>query len=344
VLLGADPLADFPDRALVRAALENVGFVIAVDAFTNASSRNANVFLPVTVWGEKSGSATNLEGRVQRVAQEVTPEGTPMPDWRIAGELALRFDVDFDLETVPELQDEIGNVVPAYTGIDSTLLSRARDGVVVPLAEHHDLLVLDAAALPLTDASWEPIRPGTIASEEGLASHVGTGVVESSGAGSSTTVKPGLTEVEAPAAPPEEAAALGQAARAAGAALPEVHAWDGQAEPASPEPRDAYALRLVVGRNLYDTGRATAGSLSLAPLAPDPVVLVHRADRDRIGVPDDGQVRLTSSRGTVVLPVRADPTVPQGVAFLAFDSHEPGAADLIDIESPVTDLRVETIR
>jgi NADH-quinone oxidoreductase subunit G len=344
VLLGADPLADFPDRSLVQRALENVDFVVAVDGFVSDSTRNANVLLPVSVWGEKTGTGTNLEGRVQRLSQEVTAEGTTMPDWRIASEIALRFGVDFDLESTAEIRDEIARVAPAYTGVDASLLARARDGVVVPLAEHHQELVLDASSIPLTDASWEPIRPGTLASEEGLASHLGTGVVEATGTGSSTTVKPGFTEGAVPAADPAEAAAMGEAARAAGAELPPVHTWDAQAEPAPVEPRDAYALRLVVGRKLYDGGRVTSCSPSLAPLTAEPVVLVHRADRDRIGVPDGTPVRFTSSRGTVTLPVQADAATPQGVAFLALDPREPGAADLIDLDTAVTDLRVETIR
>jgi NADH-quinone oxidoreductase subunit G len=344
VVLGADLVNDFPDRALAREALTNIDFVIALDAFVTDSNRSANVVLPVTVWGEKVGSATNLEGRVQRVSRQVSPEGTLLDDWRVAGELALRFDVDFDLELVTEVQDEIARVAPAFIGTDSVLLQRARDGVVLPLADHEEHLVLDAGALSITDASWEPIRPGTIASEEGHASNVGTGVVESTGTGSSTTVKPGLTEIEAAAAPPEEAAELARAARAAGAGLPAVHLWEAQATPVPTEPRDAYALRLVVGRKLYDGGRTTASSPSLAGLTPPTELLVHRADRERIGVADGAEVRLTSSRGTVTLPVRADKETPQGIAFLAFNPSDPGAADLIDIDAPVTDLRVETIR
>jgi len=177
-----------------------------------------------------------------------------------------------------------------------------------------------------------------------VSSHMGTGVVESSGTGSSTTVKPGLTETEAPGADPEAAAALAEAARAALVALPAVHEWDGQAAPVTTEPRDAYALRLVSGRKLYDGGSVTERSPSLTPLVSPIELLVHRVDRERIGVPDGAGVRMTSSRGTVTLPLRADDSVPQGVAFLAFGPGEPGAADLIDLDAPVTDLRVETIR
>ena len=61
VLLGADPIVDFPDGALARQAIERVGFVIAVDAFVTDSTRRADVFLPCTLWGEKTGTITNLE-------------------------------------------------------------------------------------------------------------------------------------------------------------------------------------------------------------------------------------------------------------------------------------------
>ena len=62
VLLGCDPLADFPDRTLARAAFDGPATVIAVDAFLSESSRHADVVLPATLWGEKQGTVTNLEG------------------------------------------------------------------------------------------------------------------------------------------------------------------------------------------------------------------------------------------------------------------------------------------
>jgi NADH-quinone oxidoreductase subunit G len=343
VLLDADPIDDFPDRRLVRDALANVDFVVALDAFVSESTRNVNVFLPITVWGEKPGTATNLEGRVQRVSQQISPEGTVMSDWRVAAELALRFGDDFDLETVTEVQDEIARVAPAFGGVDARLLRRARDGVVLPLAEHAGDLVLDAGGLPLTDASWEPIRPGTIASEEALTSHVGTGVVEATGTGSTTTVKPGLTEVEAETASQEEAGELGSAARDALATGPPLHVWDRSTGRAPSEARDAYALRLVSGRKLYDAGRVSSASASLTPLAPGAALLVHARDRDRIGVADGDEVQITSRRGSVVLPLRTEPGIPRGAAFLAFNQPGPGAGDLIDAAAGVTDVHVETL-
>ena len=162
VLLGADPHDDCPDRALAAAGVTGARFVIAVDTFLTDSSQRADVFLPVTTWGEQDGTVTNLEGRVQRVARKVSPDGTAMPDWRVAAELALRLREDFDLATAEEVQDEIARVAPAFAGVSSTLVQRARDGVVLPIAEHPDEIVLRRLAIPLTDASWEPIVPGRI--------------------------------------------------------------------------------------------------------------------------------------------------------------------------------------
>ena len=76
--------------------------------------------------GEKAGSTTNLEGRVMRLARLVSPDGTTMPDWRIAAELALRFGADFGFETVEDVQDEIARVARARGGRRRAPAARAR--------------------------------------------------------------------------------------------------------------------------------------------------------------------------------------------------------------------------
>ncbi|MGB1824377.1 MAG: NADH-quinone oxidoreductase subunit NuoG, partial [Ilumatobacteraceae bacterium] len=76
ILLGSDPLADFPDSRLARTALARVGRIVSLDGHLCASSEQADVVLPVAVMGEKSGTTTNLEGRVTPVSQRVTVHGT----------------------------------------------------------------------------------------------------------------------------------------------------------------------------------------------------------------------------------------------------------------------------
>ena len=206
--------------------------MIAVDAFLTDSTRRADVFLPCTLWGEKTGTVTNLEGRVQRVGRKVAPEGTAMDDWRIAVELALRLGRDFDFATVDEVTDEIARVAPAFGASTPALLRRARDGVVLPLREHRDEIVLRTRELSIladdgSGTSWDPIKV------EG----------EAAGRCRRATKRPAASVGRRN--PRSAAAARARAARVGPRRVPT----------ASVPPRDAYALRLVVGRRLYDNGR-----------------------------------------------------------------------------------------
>ncbi len=87
VLLGADPIGDFPDKALAEAALENVDNIIAIDCFQNASSDKASVFLPVTMFGETDGTFINAEGRASVLQARVTAPGLARSDFDIAASL-----------------------------------------------------------------------------------------------------------------------------------------------------------------------------------------------------------------------------------------------------------------
>jgi predicted molibdopterin-dependent oxidoreductase YjgC len=344
VLLGADLVEDFPDRIRMRAGLDAFRFVVAVGAFLGDAADRADVFLPTSVWGEKTGSTTNLEGRVMRQARLITPEGMTMADWRVAQELAARFGTDFGFETVEDVQDEIARVAPAHVGVDAELIRRARDGAVLPIAEFPDEVVLFAILGVTTGHSWEPIPPGVAADESHLSS-IGTGAVEASGTGADTTIKPGLA-TEDPPADPELTHEVVEEATAGIAAMPPLYVWDRSAPAPAASPPDAYSLRLVAARTLYDAGRIVSSSPSLAALAAGVALVVHPSDLERIGVSSEGDdVLVTSSRGTVRLPVLSDAATAPGTAFMAFaQKGAVGPNDLIDIAASVTELRVETTR
>jgi NADH-quinone oxidoreductase subunit G len=117
VLLGADPLADFPDRDLANRGLAGAGLVVAVDTHANDSVRRADVVLPAAGYAEKPGSTTNLEGRVSRLNQKVTAPGTARPDWMIAAELAERLDADLGFTTLADIWAEITRLAPSHADI-----------------------------------------------------------------------------------------------------------------------------------------------------------------------------------------------------------------------------------
>ena len=302
VLVGCDPLAEFPDRELARAALEQVDTVVAVSAFLDGGTEHAAVVLPPTVWGEQAGTTTNLEGRVLRLGRRVAPEGSTLDSWRIPVELAARLGVDFDLETVDEIQDEIAALAPAFAGVDADLLRRARDGVVLPLADHAAEITFGPSG-PVGRPSWEPI-PAT-----------------------PETPGPDAPDVAVTPTPPAVA----------------LHRWDGHGDPPAATLTDAYSLRLVAGHALYGADAVVAATPHLAAFMDEPTLGISARDRDRLGVADGTLVRVTSARGSVDLPVRTDPRLVAGTAFIPVNVAGPGAPDLIDVATTVTDLRVESI-
>jgi NADH-quinone oxidoreductase subunit G len=279
VLLGADPLTDFPDAALARRAMAGAGTVLAVDTFLTPSSSVARVVLPAAGFGEKAGTTTNLEGRVTVLHQKVNPPGTSHPDWVIAADIARRLGGDLGVTTIDELHDQLVATVPAFSTVPRDVLAKVRDGAL--LAPSGDG-ILDRGDHP---------RPAT---------------------------------------------------------------------------RNAYEVRLVVSRKLYDRGTALTASPSLAGLAQPARIHMHPLDLDRLGAVRGTRLKVSSERTSVVLEAEPDGGVPRGLAWIPFNRgsadgrpgpdrprpESPGperpraespAGELIDSTAPAIDLRVENL-
>jgi predicted molibdopterin-dependent oxidoreductase YjgC len=54
---------------------------VVADLFLTETSRRADIVLPAAGWGEKDGTFTNTERRVQRLRPAVMPPGEAKPDW-----------------------------------------------------------------------------------------------------------------------------------------------------------------------------------------------------------------------------------------------------------------------
>ncbi|MXZ06211.1 MAG: NADH-quinone oxidoreductase subunit NuoG [Acidimicrobiia bacterium] len=137
LLYGADP-----SRDLVGfhgdAALSGAGFVVALDLFLTDSSRQADVVLPALGFGEKKGTVTNLEGRVQMVNRLVPGPGQARADWSVLDDLAHRLGRPLGLTSAQEISDEIARLAPAYRGITWQYLEReVEEGAVAPLEPAH---------------------------------------------------------------------------------------------------------------------------------------------------------------------------------------------------------------
>ena len=137
---------------------------------------------------------------------------------------------------------------------------------------------------------------------------------------------------------------IGAATSMSSLARPQVVRFRPGAATAKIPPVDAYSLRLVAARRLYDAGTVVQRSPSLATLAEGPCLRVNPADLGRMGVTTGDRVRVSSARTSLVLDVAADASVLRGSAVLAFNAPGEGAAELIDAGQPVTDVRIETVK
>ncbi len=319
VLLGADPLSDFPDRTVAEKALSAGHFTVAVTGHPSESvDAYADVVLPCAVAHERPGTTTNIEGRVSRLGPKLTAPGFSWPDWMIAAELAAALGSDLGVSSVDELADELARTAPAYAGLTQEVLHSdvAHDGIVVPFTgplDHRD--------------EPDPIDPIAL---------------------------PGVESVERQGAPPRVGTSGAAAVEGPGTSLGDPPALlsgpeaDGAGPIAVPAP-DNYSLRLVAGRRLYDAGSSVTGSPSLTPLVPALVARANPYDLDRLGAGTGDRVRVRSARGELVLSAEADEGVPRGV--VAIDFNVPGGesapgnavATLVDSREPVTDVRMESV-
>ncbi|WP_309679228.1 molybdopterin-dependent oxidoreductase, partial [Polaromonas sp.] len=98
-----NPAQSMPDQATVRRALDRAELVIVQEAFaTTASCDYADLLLPATTWGEKTGTVTNSERRVSRVRPAVPAPGETRHDWSIAVAFAQRLEKLLATPPAPE--------------------------------------------------------------------------------------------------------------------------------------------------------------------------------------------------------------------------------------------------
>ena len=162
ILLGADPVTDFPDRRLVETALASVPTIIALDAFPTASSRRAHVLLPVAAFGEREGTHVNVEGRATAVTRQVTPPSGVRRDWQVAAELADLLGGDLGLSSPQQIWEEVVRISPLHAGAAYDAVRADLDGVLMsnsapdlseeraPLPPALNLADLDAPDAPVT--------------------------------------------------------------------------------------------------------------------------------------------------------------------------------------------------
>ena len=362
VLVGADPMADFPDRHLAARALAGARTVIACDLFMTESAARADVVLPAAGFAEVSGTTTNMEGRVSLLAQAVTPPGTARPDWMIASELAWRLGADLRLESVEQIWEEIEELAPSHDGISLHLLRSpgAADGVLAPLTAGSITATevnIEGTAIGGTDVSIT----GDQTSAEAKEAHGEAAAAAAEGEAADTPEASDAAVTEAAGHSARAAAAEDRAADDDTDADRPAASSGGDASASTPGTKpaplrfnapvgapavavlDAYSLRLATTRKLYDAGTLLQHSPSIAGLAGTTGVRISPYDFGRLGIEIGATIRAITSRGVQQVEVEPDPSVPRGSAVVGFNLFGAAAAEMIDASRPVTEIRLETL-
>ncbi len=283
-----NPAQSMPDQATVRRALERAEFVVVQEAFaTTATCEYADLLLPATTWGEKTGTVTNSERRISRVRSAVAAPGATRHDWAIASEFGRGLEL---------------HLRPGRATLFPYPLDEADAGARAIWNEHRestrgrdlDITGMSYEALDQAPLQWPCPAPPAMG---------GTGTGHAA---------------EAPPAAPRGKARLyedGVFPTADGKARFANVAWQPVAEP-----REArYPFSLTTGR-LRDQwhGMSRTGTLGrLFGHVAEPMVQMHPQDMVRRLLRDGDLVHVTSRRGSIVLPVCGSDEVGLSQTFIA---------------------------
>jgi predicted molibdopterin-dependent oxidoreductase YjgC len=96
---------------------------------------------------------------------------------------------------------------------------------------------------------------------------------------------------------------------------------------------DEFPIRLTTGRRLdsYNTGVQSGGFTS--PLRRSESLDLSPEDCEQLGVEEGERVQVTSRRGTVIAPVRIDPTLRPGLAFMTFHFPDDVQTNVLTIDA-----------
>jgi NADH-quinone oxidoreductase subunit G len=93
--------------------------VVYIGHHGDAGAQAADVILPGSAYTEKSGTYTNLEGRVQRGLKAAFAPGEAKEDWKILRVLSEVCDKALPYDTLDEVRARLVEVNPVFAAIDT---------------------------------------------------------------------------------------------------------------------------------------------------------------------------------------------------------------------------------
>jgi predicted molibdopterin-dependent oxidoreductase YjgC len=113
-VVGADPASDYPDAGAWAEARPRLGFLAVHELFLTPTAAAADVVLPALSYAEKTGTVSNIEGRVQRHDAAVLGPGMARPDALIFSQIASRLGAELDYASWDDIFAQISRVIPGW--------------------------------------------------------------------------------------------------------------------------------------------------------------------------------------------------------------------------------------
>ncbi|MDQ4065185.1 MAG: molybdopterin-dependent oxidoreductase, partial [Actinomycetota bacterium] len=322
-VFGADPIADFPDAALARAALESDTFTVVVELFPTETVAFADVVLPSAAYAERAGTFTNLERRLQKIEPALAPPGTARDPWKICSGIAGALGDQWGWSTVDDVWAALKKEVPTHQDVDFAALSAQVPASTLqyeyefgPGAKFGDVATAGPGAqypkgfrqgAPFQTGqnwplSWElrafeaRQRPGVIPPIPEQRA-VGNASVEEGGDSG------GRLSEEDSAVP----------------AASSVEERSGEPEGTS-TPAGTTEFILLTGRLIYDEGTMVSKSAALRGLQSEPFVEINDEDAKALDIADGDEVVVTSN-GTEARLRAVIADIVRGSVFVPYDQR-----------------------
>jgi NADH-quinone oxidoreductase subunit G len=345
LIFGADPIADFPDAALARRALESSVFTVVVELFPTDSALLADVVLPSAAYAEREGTFTNLERRLQKLEQLVPPPGSARAVWGICRDMAKTLGDDWGWTSFADVWAAIRAEIPTHADVDPIALAQEMYGAqpfkeapfgMSRQSQHVAAVAGPGGQYPKGYRSGAPFQTGQnwpLSWElRAFEARQRPGIVPSnprpaSGDGSASDA--GVPSEATPFEPPRGSPVVEPTSSDAG-----VTQSSSSSRPIDGDSNaTGRSFVLLSGRFIYDDGAMVARSAALHGLARKPFVEVSEGDAKRLGFSEGDEVVVRGSDHEARLEVRVT-DIAEGVVFVPYDQPGLGANRLMSGPNP----------
>ncbi len=291
-IVATNPAVSLPELQRIRKILAKEDlFVVVQDAFMTETARLADVVLPAAIWGEKTGTFTNVDRTVHLSLKAVEPPGEAKPDMDIFIDYARRMD----------LRDKDGRPLIKWSTSEEAFEA-------FKLATHQ-------RPCDYTGLTYEKLTGG---------SGIQWPCTEQYPTGKERLYEDGVFNTD-----PDYCERYGHDIHTGGVITESDYratVWPGKAwiksahyEPPPEKPDGDYPYWLTTGRIVYHfhTRTKTGRSRALCAAAPDSFVQLSATDAQKLEVMEGDMIEVESRRGTARGEARIG-DIPEGQVFVPF--------------------------